>query len=135
MIDDPRAEAYVRDDIELAPGTHRDGELIDDDRWRVESDAMGQCVSRPSVSGERRRSVRSSTSPSRRPLPLAVCRAYGYVKKAAAMVNARRARLAPTWRVHHRRRRRGDRRAARRRVPTLRDTERLGTQTNMNVTR
>jgi fumarate hydratase, class II len=96
MINDPRAEAYVRDDIELAPGTHRDGELIDDDRWRVESDAMGQVrVPAERLWGAQTQRALKHFAIGDGRLPLAVYRAYGYVKKAAAMVNREEGALAP----------------------------------------
>ncbi len=60
-------------------------------------------------------------------MPKAVYHAYGYVKKAAAQVNAAAGRLARLEGGGDRaRRRRGDRRRARRELPALRLADRIG---------
>ena len=96
MVNDPHADPYVRDDIELPPGEHRDGELIDDGRSRVESDAMGQVrVPAERLWGAQTQRALKHFAIGEDRLPLAVYRAYGYVKKAAAMVNRDEGGLAP----------------------------------------
>ena len=93
---DRRADSYVRDDIELPPGEHRDGELIDGGRSRVESDAMGQVrVPAERLWGAQTQRALKHFAIGDGRLPLAVYRAYGHVKKAAAMVNRDEGGLAP----------------------------------------
>jgi fumarate hydratase class II len=92
----PESDFYLRDDIELPPGEHRDGELIDDGRSRVESDAMGQVrVPAERLWGAQTQRALKHFAMGDDRLPLALYRAYGYVKKAAAMVNRDVGALAP----------------------------------------
>src|SRR5919107_2883781 len=81
-------DSYILTDIELPSGKYEDGELIDGGRFRVESDSMGQVK----VPAERLWGSQTQLSlehffiGSAR-MPKAVYHAYGYVKKAAAIVN------------------------------------------------
>jgi fumarate hydratase class II len=96
MSHDQRAHGHVRDDIELPPGAHRDGELIDDGRSRVESDAMGQVrVPAERLWGAQTQRALKHFAIGDARLPLALYHAYGHVKKAAAMVNREFGVLAP----------------------------------------
>jgi len=96
MSDDRHGDPYVRDDIELPPGEHRDGDLIDGGRRRVESDAMGQVrVPAERLWGAQTQRALKHFAIGDDRLPLAVYRAYGYVKMAAAMVNRDEGGLAP----------------------------------------
>ena len=96
MSNDRYADWCVRDDIELPPGEHHDGDLIDSGRSRVESDAMGQVrVPAERLWGAQTQRALKHFAIGDGRLPLAIYRAYGYVKKAAAMVNRDEGALAP----------------------------------------
>ena len=82
-------------DTEITDGTYKPGTLLEDGKWRVEIDSMGQVK----VPAERlwgaqtqRSLIHFSIGNDR--MPLEVYHAYGYVKKAAAIVNARSGRLS-----------------------------------------
>ena len=82
-------------DTEITDGTYKPGSLLEDGKWRVEIDSMGQVK----VPAERlwgaqtqRSLIHFSIGNDR--MPLEVYHAYGYVKKAAAIVNARSGRLS-----------------------------------------
>ena len=80
--------SYVMTDIDLPSGKHDDGDLIEDGSFRVESDSMGQ-VKVPDErlwGSQTQRSLEHFSIGSDR-MPVAVYHAYGYVKKAAAIVN------------------------------------------------
>jgi fumarate hydratase, class II len=81
--------SYVKD-TQIKNGTYKPGTLLDDGKWRVEFDSMGQVK----VPAERlwgaqteRSLIHFSIGNDR--MPIEVYRAYGYVKKAAAIVNER----------------------------------------------
>jgi fumarate hydratase, class II len=78
----------------LKDGRHKPGELLEGGKWRVESDSLGLVL----VPGNRlwgaqtqRSLIHFSIGDDR--MPKAVYHAYGYVKKAAALVNQRSGRL------------------------------------------
>ncbi|HJW75953.1 MAG TPA: class II fumarate hydratase [Thermoleophilia bacterium] len=82
--------------MELSPNRYRDGELIDDGRSRVESDAMGQVrVPAERLWGAQTQRALKHFASGDDGLPLAFYRAYAYIKKAAAMVNRDEGALAP----------------------------------------
>jgi fumarate hydratase, class II len=75
-------------EIGLPAGRHRDGELIDGGHSRVESDSMGQVrVPAERLWGAQTERSLQHFSIGDDHMPLAVCRAYGHVKRAAATVN------------------------------------------------
>ena len=81
-------DSYILTDIELPSGKYEDGELIEEGNFRVESDSMGQ-VKVPTErlwGSQTQRSLEHFSIGSAR-MPKAVYHAYGYVKKAAAIVN------------------------------------------------
>jgi hypothetical protein len=82
---DKQQNSYILTDIELPSGKYEDGELIEDENFRVESDSMGQ-VKVPAErlwGSQTQRSLQHFSIGSAR-MPKAVYHAYGYVKKAAA---------------------------------------------------
>ena len=91
---DKQQNSYILTDIELPSGKYEDGELIEDENFRVESDSMGQ-VKVPAErlwGSQTQRSLQHFSIGSAR-MPKAVYHAYGYVKKAAAIVNRASGRL------------------------------------------
>jgi len=84
---------YIQD-TEIENGTYKPGTLLDGGKWRVETDSMGQVkvpADRLWGAQTQRSLIHFSIGNDR--MPLAVYRAYGFVKKAAAQVNARAGRL------------------------------------------
>jgi len=86
--------SYV-EDTQIRNGTYKPGTLLDDGKWRVEFDSMGQVK----VPAERlwgaqtqRSLIHFSIGHDR--MPIEVYHAYGFVKKAAAIVNERLGHLA-----------------------------------------
>src|SRR5271155_2536696 len=82
------------EDTQIKDGRYKPGTLLDEDKWRVEFDSMGQVK----VPAERlwgaqtqRSLIHFSIGNDR--MPIEVYHAYGYVKKAAALVNERLGRL------------------------------------------
>jgi fumarate hydratase class II len=75
-------------DTQITDATYAPGTLLEDGRWRVEFDSMGQVkvpADRLWGAQTQRSLLHFSIGDDRMPLPL--YRAYGYVKKAAALVN------------------------------------------------
>jgi fumarate hydratase, class II len=82
--------SQVIEDTELKDAHYKPGALVDNGRWRIEFDSMGQVK----VPAERlwgaqtqRSLIHFSIGNDR--MPIEVYHAYGYVKKAAALVNER----------------------------------------------
>lgn len=81
-------------DIELPPNQYSDGELIDNGQFRVESDSMGQVkVPAERLWGSQTQRSLKHFSIGDDHMPKAVYHAYGYVKKAAAIVNQESGKL------------------------------------------
>lgn len=81
-------DSYILLEIELPSDNYEDGDLIDGGRFRVESDSMGQ-VKVPAErlwGSQTQRSLKHFSIGDDR-MPVAVYHAYGYLKKAAAIVN------------------------------------------------
>jgi fumarate hydratase class II len=78
------------EDTQIKDGTYKPGTLLDGGRWRVEFDSMGQ-VKVPAEhlwgAQTQRSLIHFSIGDDR--MPIEVYHAYGYVKKAAAVVNSR----------------------------------------------
>lgn len=82
------------ENIELPPHQYTDGDLIENGLYRVESDSIGQ-VKVPSDhlwGAQTQRSLKHFSIGDDH-MPKAVYHAYGYVKKAAAIVNQREGKL------------------------------------------
>jgi fumarate hydratase class II len=82
------------EDTQLKDANYKPGTLVDNGRWRIEFDSMGQ-VKVPSErlwGAQTQRSLIHFSIGNDR-MPIEVYRAYGYVKKAAALVNERLGRL------------------------------------------
>ena len=82
------------EDTQIKDGTYEPGTLLEDGKWRVENDSMGQVkvpADRLWGAQTQRSLIHFSIGNDR--MPLEVYHAYGYVKKAAAIVNARSGRL------------------------------------------
>jgi fumarate hydratase class II len=82
------------EDTQLKDTSYKPGTLVDDGRWRIEFDSMGQ-VKVPSNrlwGAQTQRSLIHFSIGSDR-MPIEVYHAYGYVKKAAALVNEQLGRL------------------------------------------
>jgi fumarate hydratase, class II len=78
------------EDTQLKDTNYKPGALVDDGRWRIEFDSMGQ-VKVPSSrlwGAQTQRSLIHFSIGNDR-MPIEVYHAYGYVKKAAALVNER----------------------------------------------
>ncbi len=85
--------SYVKD-TEIKDGKHTPGDLLEDGAWRVEIDSMGQVkVPADRLWGAQTQRSLIHFSIGNDHMPLEVYHAYGYVKKAAAIVNARSGRL------------------------------------------
>jgi fumarate hydratase class II len=78
------------EDPEIREGQYKPGELLENGKWRVEADSMG-LIKVPAVhlwgAQTQRSLIHFSIGDDR--MPKAIYHAYGYVKKAAAMVNQR----------------------------------------------
>lgn len=79
--------SYV-EDTQIKDGQYKPGTVLDDGKWRVETDSMGQVK----VPGDRLWGAQTQRSLihfsiGKDHMPIEVYRAYGYVKKAAALVN------------------------------------------------
>jgi fumarate hydratase class II len=82
------------EDTQLKDANYKPGTLVDDGRWRIEFDSMGQ-VKVPSNQlwgAQTQRSLIHFSIGNDR-MPIEVYHAYGYVKKAAALVNEQLGRL------------------------------------------
>jgi fumarate hydratase class II len=82
------------EDTQLKDANYKPGALVDDGRWRIEFDSMGQ-VKVPSNrlwGAQTQRSLIHFSIGNDR-MPIEVYHAYGYVKKAAALVNEQLGRL------------------------------------------
>jgi len=82
------------EDTQLKDPKYKPGTLVDDGRWRIEFDSMGQ-VKVPSNrlwGAQTQRSLIHFSIGNDR-MPIEIYHAYGYVKKAAALVNERLGRL------------------------------------------
>jgi fumarate hydratase class II len=82
------------EDTQLKNTNYKPGALVDDGRWRIEFDSMGQ-VKVPSNrlwGAQTQRSLIHFSIGNDR-MPIEVYHAYGYVKKAAALVNEQLGRL------------------------------------------
>lgn len=77
-------------DIHLDHGHYQPGELIENGKYRVEFDALGAVrVPAERLWGAQTQRSLFHFSIGEDRMPLALCRAYGYIKKAAATVNAK----------------------------------------------
>ena len=82
------------EDTQIKDGQYKPGTLLDDGKWRVEIDSMGQVkVPADRLWGAQTQRSLIHFSIGNDHMPLEVYHAYGYVKKAAAIVNARSGRL------------------------------------------
>ena len=82
------------EDTEMKDQLHKPGELVENGKWRLESDSLGLVrvpANRLWGSQTQRSLIHFSIGDDR--MPKAVYHAYGYVKKAAAIVNERLGRL------------------------------------------
>jgi len=85
--------AYVQD-TQIKDGTYKPGTLLEDGKWRVEFDSMGQVrVPADRLWGAQTQRSLIHFSIGNDHMPTELYHAYGYVKKAAALVNARLGRL------------------------------------------
>jgi fumarate hydratase, class II len=81
-------------EIEITGRQYQAGELLENGKWRVESDSLGQVkvpANRLWGAQTQRSLIHFSIGDDR--MPKALYHAYGYVKKAAAIVNQRSGRL------------------------------------------
>jgi fumarate hydratase class II len=86
--------SYV-EDTQITDGHYRPGTILDNAKWRVEADSMGQVkVPADRLWGAQTQRSLIHFSIGDDHMPIAVYRAYGYVKKAAALVNERLGKLA-----------------------------------------
>ncbi len=79
---------------EIKDGQYKAGAILEDGKWRVEFDSMGE-VKVPAGrlwGAQTQRSLMHFSIGNDR-MPIEVCHAYGYVKKAAAIVNQQLGRL------------------------------------------
>jgi fumarate hydratase, class II len=82
------------EDTEIANGNYVPGTILDEGRWRVEFDSMGQVkVPADRLWGAQTQRSLIHFSIGNDHMPIEVYHAYGYVKKAAALVNERKGRL------------------------------------------
>ena len=85
--------SYV-EDSQIRNGQYKPGTLLDDGKWRVEFDSMGQVkVPANRLWGAQTQRSLIHFSIGNDHMPIAVYHAYGYVKKAAAIVNQRLGKL------------------------------------------
>ena len=81
-------------DTQIKNGTYKPGTILENGRWRVEFDSMGQVkVPAERLWGAQTQRSLIHFSIGNDHMPIDVYHAYGYVKKAAALVNARSGRL------------------------------------------
>jgi fumarate hydratase, class II len=79
--------AYV-EDTQIRDGHYKAGKVLDDGKWRVETDSMGQVkVPADRLWGAQTQRSLIHFSIGNDHMPIEVYHAYGYVKKAAAIVN------------------------------------------------
>ena len=79
--------SYV-EDTQIKDGNYKPGTLLDDGKWRVEFDSMGQVkVPADHLWGAQTQRSLIHFSIGNDHMPIEVYHAYGYVKKAAAIVN------------------------------------------------
>jgi fumarate hydratase class II len=82
-------------DTQIKNGTYKPGTILENGRWRVEFDSMGQVkVPAERLWGAQTQRSLIHFSIGNDHMPIEVYHAYGYVKKAAALVNARSGRLS-----------------------------------------
>ncbi|WP_263382055.1 class II fumarate hydratase [Granulicella arctica] len=82
------------EDTQLKNGTFKPGTLLEDGRWRIEFDSTGQVkVPADRLWGAQTQRSLIHFSIGNDHMPVEVYHAYGYVKKAAAIVNERLGRL------------------------------------------
>jgi len=82
------------EDTQLKNGTFKPGTILEDGRWRIEFDSMGQVkVPADRLWGAQTQRSLIHFSIGNDHMPVEVYHAYGYVKKAAAIVNERLGRL------------------------------------------
>ena len=85
--------SYV-EDTQIKDGNYKPGTLLDDGKWRVEFDSMGQVkVPADRLWGAQTQRSLIHFSIGNDHMPTEVYHAYGIVKKAAALVNGRSGRL------------------------------------------
>ena len=78
------------EDTQIKNGNYKPGTTLDDDKWRVEFDSMGQVeVPADRLWGAQTQRSLLHFSIGNDRMPIEVYHAYGYVKKAAAIVNER----------------------------------------------
>ncbi|WP_128912179.1 class II fumarate hydratase [Granulicella sibirica] len=78
------------EDTQIKDGTYKPGTLLENGRWRVEFDSMGQVkVPAEHLWGAQTQRSLIHFSIGNDRMPIEVYHAYGYVKKAAAIVNER----------------------------------------------
>ena len=83
-----------QEDTQLKDGSYKPGTVVDNGRWRIEFDSMGQVkVPAERLWGAQTQRSLIHFSIGNDHMPLEVYHAYGYVKKAAAMVNEQAGRL------------------------------------------
>src|SRR5215469_16927530 len=82
------------EETQISNANYKPGTILDDGRWRVEFDSMGQVkvpAGRLWGAQTQRSLIHFSIGNDR--MPIEIYHAYGYVKKAAAIVNERNGRL------------------------------------------
>ena len=85
-----RSQLSPIEDTQIKNGQYKPGALLDDGQWRVEFDSMGQVkVPADRLWGAQTQRSLIHFSIGNDHMPMEVYHAYGYVKKAAAIVNAR----------------------------------------------
>jgi len=85
--------AYV-EDTQIKDGHYAAGSVLEDGKWRVESDSMGQVkVPADRLWGAQTQRSLIHFSIGNDHMPIEVYHAYGYVKKAAAIINSNLGRL------------------------------------------
>jgi fumarate hydratase, class II len=78
------------DDMQIEDGSYKPGTLLDEGKWRVEFDSMGQVkVPANRLWGAQTQRSLIHFSIGNDHMPIELYHAYGYVKKAAAVVNQR----------------------------------------------
>src|SRR3990167_7013744 len=85
----------IDEDTEIQDGHYQPGELVDNGKYRVEIDSMGQVkVPAEHLWGAQTQRSLIHFSIGDDHMPKAVYHAYGYVKKAAALVNQEAGKLS-----------------------------------------
>ena len=78
------------EDTQIKNGNYPPGTLLDDGKWRVEFDSMGQVqVPAERLWGAQTQRSLIHFSIGNDHMPIEIYHVYGYVKKAAALVNQR----------------------------------------------